>query len=148
VQYGHVRYVYPEMLRGNRLHYRCSHCLGTLYGRLRLRPLRFYSFIKTPKVNAPDCTAMCMLCLVNRVQLALNPLNDWIYGNSVQKLSKIFPCEVLNAVLAISAIHLRFTSSLFCHSEIVLSQHAAYAQHDQFRNLLSVTTAPAVQRTA
>jgi hypothetical protein len=86
-----------------------------------------------------------MLCLVNRVQLALNPLNDWIYGNSVQKLSKIFPCEVLNAVLA---IHLRFTSSLFYHSEIVLSQHAAYAQHDQFRNLLSVTTAPAVQRTA
>jgi hypothetical protein len=43
---------------------------------------------------------------------------------------------------------LRFTSSLFYHSEIVLSQHAAYAQHDQFRNLLSVTTAPAVQRTA
>ncbi|KAH9991479.1 hypothetical protein BJV77DRAFT_531314 [Russula vinacea] len=110
------------MLRGNRLHYRCSHCLGTLYGRLRLRPLRFYSFIKTPKVNAPDCTAMCMLCLVNRVQLALNPLNDWIYGNSVQKPRRFFPAKfsMLSSLFPPSTCASHLPSSIIvkscCHS--------------------------------
>jgi hypothetical protein len=114
-----------------------------------------FQFYKDPE--STHLTAVYMLCLVNRVKVAFNPLNDRIYGTSVQKFSEFFfSCEAISIIIAISVTYLCFTSSLrisLISREIVLPQHAAYIHHDRFRHSGSVTTGwamqgSAVQRTA